>query len=272
MEFNAVIRKDDSGRLVCISIPFDAKKEFSKPKGTIYVKGTLNTIPFRSKLISRGGGVQILIIDKKLQKALGFNGDEIEVAMTTELDEANVTEFSPPKMIENCSMNVLEAISSRTSIRRFSDKAVENIQLDTILNAGFCAPSAKNKRPFHFVVVRNKTLLEKLSEGSSDVKMLTESPCAIAVCGDKAVQGINEFLIEDCSAAVQNILLAAHAIGLGAVWCGVVRNSEWYKLISSALVLPDKIVPIAVIALGHPDKKRTATKRFEPAKVHFEKW
>ena len=102
--------------------------------------------------------------------------------------------------------------------------------------------------------------------------MLKDAACGIVVCGDRNNEGRKEFLYEDCAAATQNILLSSHGLGLGAVWCGVVQNSDWKKLIIDTLNLPLKIEPVSVIALGYPDECRQAEERWDSGKVHFDKW
>ncbi|MBZ9687326.1 nitroreductase family protein [Clostridium estertheticum] len=260
------------GRYVYIIIPFNTKEVFNRPKGTIYISGTINDIPYRSKLISRGNGVQIIIIDRKLQKVLGFCGTSMNVQMTITEDNIVTYVSESQNLIKNCSLNILSCISTRRSIRGYTNQPIAEEQMNTILDAGFCAPSAQNKRPWHFIIIRNKGQLFSLSETNIKGEMIQHSNCCIVVCGDRILQGINELLIEDCSAATQNILLAAHGLGIGAVWCGIVQNSDWKKHIITQLKLPESIIPIAVISLGYPDEIKTAKNRFELSKVHNEVW
>jgi nitroreductase len=173
-----------------------------------------------------------MMIDKKLQKALGLGDANKKVQLSIAKDNSIAETLETPELIDSSELNVLAAISTRRSIRAYTDQPITDEQLNTILNAGFCAPSAKNKRPWHFIVVRNKEQLTKLSETNIYSKMLPKCDCCIIVCGDKVLQGIKELLINDCSASTQNILLAAHGLGLGAVWCGVVLNSDWRKQIT----------------------------------------
>lgn len=170
------------------------------------------------------------------------------------------------------SMDVVKAIESRKSIRKFTAEPVSDEMLHAVLKAGLEAPTAQNKRPFHFVVLRDREKLEKLAQQSRYAKMLQQAYCALVVCGDVGVEGMFDFLYQDCAAATQNILLCAHGLGLGAVWCGVVRDSDWENLISETLALPAQIRPIAVVALGHPAETRVVDSRWEDEKVHFETW
>lgn len=141
-----------------------------------------------------------------------------------------------------------------------------------ILCCGMYAPTAKNKRPYHFIVIRNRQLLEELAVQNSQAAMLSDAAGAIVVCGDKNIEGMKEFLYADCAAAVQNILLGIHGLGLGGVWCGVAANSDWRKLLIAALELPSKLEPASVIAFGWPDEKKELCHRWEPGKIHYDKW
>ena len=120
-------------------------------------------------------------------------------------------------MLEN--NPVLDAIRSRRSIRKYTGEPIAEPVRRAILEAGFYAPSAMNRRPFHFVSITDRELMQKLSDLHPYAKMLPQADWAIIVCGDESVSG--PFYMDDCAAATQNILLAAHSLGVGAVWCGV---------------------------------------------------
>lgn len=141
----------------------------------------------------------------------------------------------------------------------------------TVIDAGFCAPSASNKRPWHFIILRDRDTLQKLSDRTSHIKMLSNADCCIVVCGDQVVQGTVGLLIADCSAAIQNMLLAAHGLGLGAVWCGLYGANKELADIDEILGLPPKVLPVGLIAVGYPAEKHQPHERFEKAKVHYEK-
>lgn len=169
-------------------------------------------------------------------------------------------------------MDVVKAIESRKSIRKFTAESVSDEALHAVLSAGLQAPTAQDKRPFHFVVLRDREKLERLAQQSRYAKMLQQANCALAVCGDTEAEGSFDFLYQDCAAATENILLCAHGLGLGAVWCGVARGSDWEKLLAETLALPAHVYPIAVVALGHPAEARVAESRWEDEKVHLETW
>lgn len=217
-------------------------------------------------------GVQIIIIDKKLQTLLGYCGTNMKVRLTITEDNiiSDVTETQ--SLIENCKLDVLSAISTRRSIREYTEQTITDEQLNTILNAGFCSPSAKNKRPWNFIVIKNKDQLMKLSKTNINGKTIKHANCCIIVCGDKILQGTKELLIADCSASTQNMLLASHGLGIGAVWCGIIQNSDWKKQIVTLFKLPESIVPISVISLGYPKEIKTSENRFDLSKIHNEIW
>ena len=169
-------------------------------------------------------------------------------------------------------MDILTAIKTRRSIRTYTDRSVDDETLDKILEAAMCAPSANNKRPWHFVVIRDREELVRISEVQRYHKPIGRAACCIVVCGDKSIQGVHDFLLNDCSAATENLLLAAHGSGLGAVWCGVNTGSDVSRYLKEKLPLPASVVPIALIALGYPAEERKAEDRFDASRIHYEKW
>lgn len=255
--FNAVIM---SNRLTYIELPFDASKVF-ECKGKIQVFGELNGCNYKKSLISRGKGKYILTIDKSLLNKSGSKvGDNIQVSMmldnpsnpkeidiTEHEDIVRYYEMSKKKKTSGEMMNVLEAIFTRRSIRKFTGKKIEDKEISTIIKAGCYAPSAENKRPWHFVVVRDEKALERISAFHPRARMINQAGCAIVVCGDKELQSQTGFLIEDCSAAIQNMLLAAHGLNLGAVWCGLYPITKFTKPMKVQLNLPINIVPVGLV-------------------------
>jgi nitroreductase len=169
-------------------------------------------------------------------------------------------------------MDILEGIFTRKSIRKYTGEVVSEEDLKTILKAGFSAPSAHNFRPWHFVVVRDRASLEGIANFHTYGKMLPKAGCGIVVCGDTEKQELSGFLIEDCSAAMQNMLLAAHGLGLGAVWCGIYPVPELVKSTTELLNLPSNIIPVGIMSLGHKDEERTAKDRYDELKVHYDQW
>lgn len=151
---------------------------------------------------------------------------------------------------------VFNTILKRTSIRSYENKPVEKEKIEKLLRAGMAAPTAMNKQPWHFVVVTNKGQLQKLSEANPHAAMAAKAPLAIVVCGDmnKAAEGnAREFWIQDCSAATENILLAATGMGLGAVWTGTYPSKERCADVAKVLGLPVSLIPLNTIVIGYPN-------------------
>lgn len=169
-------------------------------------------------------------------------------------------------------MDTLQAIFTRRSIRAYTGEAITDEQLRTLLRAGFSAPTAMNKRPWHFVVLRDPQTLQQITTFHPYSKMLPSAGCGILVCGDQNLSGSEYFLAEDCSAAMENMLLAAHAMGLGAVWMGVFPRDERMAPLRELTGLPDHVLPIGLMAVGVPAETREAPDRYEDAKVHLERW
>jgi len=169
-------------------------------------------------------------------------------------------------------MDVLQAIFTRRSIRKFTGEPVSDEDMQTLLKAGFSAPSAHNYQPWHFVVVKNPSALEQIAAKHPYAKMLPQAGCCIIVCGDEEKQNMKGLLIEDCSAAIQNILLAAHGIGLGAVWCGLYPIPQLTKVVAETINLPEKIEPIGMVVVGHKVEERPSEDRYDQTKVHYDQW
>ncbi|HZJ86045.1 MAG TPA: nitroreductase family protein [Erysipelotrichaceae bacterium] len=168
----------------------------------------------------------------------------------------------------------IENIMTRHSVRKYLDQDIPISKLDTILKAAMAAPTAKNKRPYHFVVIKETAVKEALSEVNPYSKMIKNAPVTIAVCGDILLESSMDFIHHDCAAAVQNILLAAHSLDLGAVWVGIRQDDErgWQSHVSNVLQLPDNIKPIALIPMGYPAENREVKDRFDDHLIHTNKW
>lgn len=169
-------------------------------------------------------------------------------------------------------MEAMDAILTRRSTRQFTDEPVTDAELDQVLRAAMYAPSAGNERPWRFVVVRDPDTLRRLSKATVFAGPLESAGAGIAVCADRGALKYPGFWPIDTSAATQNALLAAHAIGLGGVWIGVHPVSPFKVRVRRILALPRRIVPVHLIALGHPAETRPAVERFDPTYVHHESW
>ena len=167
---------------------------------------------------------------------------------------------------------VYNNILSRTSVRAYQDKAVEKDKVERLLRAGMAAPTAVNKQPWHFVVVADKKLLAAPGETNAQADFAKDAPLAIVVCGDmtKAIEGAGrEFWVQDCAAATENILLAAHAMGLGAVWTGAYPLEERSSEMSKVLKLPETMVPLSMIVIGYPKGETKAKNKWDAQKVSY---
>ena len=163
----------------------------------------------------------------------------------------------------------LDVIMTRTSIRSFTGDPVSREQLETILKAGMAAPSAINIQPWRFVVMTDKEkIASTFGNNPRGADMYTKAGAVIVVCGDTS----SMFWFEDCSAAAENILLAAHALGLGAVWTAGYPAEDRVKPVSEALKLPENIKPLCIIPVGVPAEDPEPKDKWKPENIHWEKW
>lgn len=169
-------------------------------------------------------------------------------------------------------MNTIESIYNRRSIRKYKNQEVSGEIINELLNAAMMAPSARNTQSWQFVVIKSRIILDKLSEIHPYAKMLKEAPLAILVCGDGSKEENDYYQCINCSAATQNILLAAHDLGVGSVWLGVYPRAERIEPIKELLNIPEGILPISLIALGYADEIKVKPERFVKEKVHYEGW
>ncbi len=169
-------------------------------------------------------------------------------------------------------MDALDAIFSRRSIRVYADRPVGDEQIEILLRAGMAAPSAGNQQAWEFMVVDDRRLLEAIPTVHPYAQMCAQAPLCLAVCADPAREKYPGFWVQDCSAATQNILLAAHAMGLGAVWLGIAPQGDRAQQIARLLGLPDGIEPLALIAVGHPAETAEPYDRYDPEKTHHNEW
>ena len=171
---------------------------------------------------------------------------------------------------------LFETIAARTSIRKFNpSKPVSDTDIEKILKAGMCAPSAMDRRPWEFIVVKDKAKLAALGSRLPYSRCGNGAQAAIVVCGnlDNGLPGRGkEYWIHDCSAATLNILLAAKGLGLGAVWTGVYPGEDRVAIVREVLAIPDGYAPLNVIPLGYPAENPPPKDKWNPAKVHHDKW
>ena len=169
-------------------------------------------------------------------------------------------------------MDTLTALCSRRSIRLYKDKPVARETVDEVLKAAMSAPSAGNERPWHFILLTDRAILNEIPKFHPYSAMLKHVSIAILVCGDITREKHKGYWVLDCSAATENILLAAHAKGLGAVWCGVYPTEDRVENMKKLLGLPEQIVPFSLVPLGFPDETKYAEDRFDSSRVHLNGW
>ena len=158
----------------------------------------------------------------------------------------------------------------RRSIRRFKNIPVEDRDVQALLEAGMSAPSANNLKPWHFIVIRDRKRLDALAEIHPYAEMLKEATLCIAVCADPKISPA--YWVQDCSAATENILIAAANLGLGAVWLGCHPREERKRKIKEFLKIPEHIELLSMIAIGHPSEEKLPRTQFDPKRVHWEEW
>jgi len=168
----------------------------------------------------------------------------------------------------------LNAIFTRRSVRKYGSGGISDETVKDLLEAAMAAPSACCKDPWHFVAVRDGAVLRKIAEGLPNGKMLADAGLGIVVCGDlaKAHGGEMSYMLQDCSAAIENILLAANMLGLGGCWLGVHPRPERVAHLRKVLGIPESVTPISVISIGEPGETLPARTRYSASLVHGEHW
>jgi nitroreductase/flavin reductase (DIM6/NTAB) family NADH-FMN oxidoreductase RutF len=170
---------------------------------------------------------------------------------------------------------VFDNIMTRTSVRAYQDRPIEDEKVEKMLQAAMAAPTAANKQPWKFIVIKDKNTLKTIADHFHTMTMAAQAPMAIVVCGDMSLtldRDGRDYWIEDTSAATENLLLAAHSMGLGAVWCGIYPQMERVKYLSELLKLPEDIVPLNVIPVGYPAEDPAPKDKWKPESVHYESW
>ncbi|MDR2010501.1 MAG: nitroreductase family protein [Bacteroidales bacterium] len=171
--------------------------------------------------------------------------------------------------------NILDVIYNRKSVRNFTDQPVEREKLEILVKAGMAAPSARNLQPWVFVIVQDRNIMNILADSLPNARMLKNAQAAIIVCGDitKAYTDVDEaYWVQDCCAASQNILLAAEAVGLGAVWTAAYPYKERIEPVKNHLNLPEYIIPLNVIPIGYPTGEDKVKDKWKEENLRWEKW
>ena len=169
-------------------------------------------------------------------------------------------------------METLEAIRTRRSIRKFEERIVPWQMEDQILRAAMAAPSAGNQQSWEFVVVRDRKMLNAIPTVHPYAAMCPSAALVIVVCGVPVRERHRDFWVQDCSAAMQNLLLAVHDLGLGAVWLGLYPRVDRVAGVRQLLGIPDSIIPMCMAAIGHPAETHPPQDRFDATRVHLDRW
>lgn len=168
-------------------------------------------------------------------------------------------------------METLKAIKTRSSIRNYTDQDISKENIEELLKCAMAAPSAKNHQPWEFVVIKDKNVLAKIPEISTFTTMMPRANTGILVCADMN-RKYKELWSQDCSAATQNILLAAHDMGIGTVWTGIYPKEGIISNFTEFFDLPENIIPFCMIALGYPKQENRPKDKFDENKIHWERF
>lgn len=166
----------------------------------------------------------------------------------------------------------MDTLLTRRSIRKFKSTPVSADMIDKIIRAGMSAPSAGNEQPWHFVILDDRKMLDEIMKFHPHAAMLKESTVALLVCCDMNQEKHKGYWVQDMSAATENMLLAAHELGLGSVWLGVHPREDREAGFRKLLDLPGNIVPFSLLPIGHADEKKGPAERYQRERVHNNKW
>ncbi len=174
----------------------------------------------------------------------------------------------------NASDAVIDCIMTRASVRSYTDEQINDSLVNKILRAGMAAPTAANQQPWQFIVVNEQNLKDSITAAFEYTKMVEKCSFAVVVCGDmdnlfKGDIPDGGFWVEDCSAASENMLLAAHALGIGGVWCGIYPLKDREQRLRSILNLPPNLTPLNVMAFGYPAQPVAPKDKWIPSKIHY---
>ena len=169
-------------------------------------------------------------------------------------------------------MDAMDAILSRRSIRKYTEQPVSDEIVKELLEAAMSAPSAGNEQPWHFVVIKEREILDEIPAFHPYSQMLRHAPVAILVCGDETLEKYQGYWVQDCSAATQNILLAAQAKGLGAVWLGVYPIEDRVANLRKLLGIPEHVIPFSLISIGYPAEQKPRSARYDDSRIHHNQW
>lgn len=163
-------------------------------------------------------------------------------------------------------------IFSRRSIRKYQPVEIPKNEITIILKAAMQAPSAVNKQPWHFIVIKDRQKLSEITKIHRNASFAAQVSHAILICGDEYLEHDKGYTILDCSAATQNILLAANGLGIGACWVGIHPREQRKEAFRELFGLPDHIIPVSMVTLGYPAEEKEMTNRYRSDRVHYNSW
>jgi len=169
-------------------------------------------------------------------------------------------------------MDAMKAILTRRSVRQYADGKIPEATVKSLLEAAMSAPSAGNQQPWQFIVIDDRDILNGIMRVHPYSSMLKSAPLAVVVCGDLGREKHKGYWVQDCSAATQNLLVAARGLELGAVWLGVYPLEDRVTGLRALLDLPESIVPLAVISIGLPAVEQGPVDRYDEQRIHRNKW
>jgi nitroreductase len=182
------------------------------------------------------------------------------------------TPSKDPADIGKSFVDTLQAIHTRRSIRKYLDRPVPEELVQKLLAAAMQAPSARNQQPWQFVVIDDHSILTKIAELMPTATMASNAPLGILVCGDLDLEKSEGYWVVDCAAAVENLLLAAHALGLGAVWCGVYPREPRMEGLKRLIGLPENVIAHSLVVVGYPAEQVRGENRYRAERVHRNRW
>ncbi|MFV0379213.1 MAG: nitroreductase family protein [Anaerorhabdus sp.] len=256
-KFNGEIIKVDGIKM--IDLPFNAKSVFNQEKGYILVKGRLNGKEFKSVVAGNK-----LIVEDFIETGLV----EVEIESEKFISLKNYEDFT----FSDTKMELMKALTTRRSIRKYTNKKVEDEKIKEMIAAASFSPSAHNMQPWHFVVIKDQAKKEVIGELGKHTKMLRDADVCILICGDRKLQSIDELLYADLGSLTHALLLAGHSLGLGTVWCAANVDNHRSEKIKELLNLPRNIEPFSLIACGYPAETKEKQKRFQPSTIHYDEW
>ena len=166
----------------------------------------------------------------------------------------------------------MDAVLRRRSIRKYTGEPVSDDQVRRLLEAAMAAPSAGDERPWHFVVIRDPQLRDGVQAIHPYAHMVPQADLAILVCGDETLEQHKGYWVQDCSAATENLLVEAVEQGLGAVWLGIHPIADRVEGFRRLLGIPKHVIPFALVAVGHPAEQKPPADRYDPRRVHRDRW